>query len=182
MAEKEEKKKNIAKTSADTQPIEKAEEKAKKPTKDKKSKKMVSKDVKVPEKESSEKKSARAGKKKTVKEVDSGSKGKSTEAKEKTTSEKPPRKAKKKEYMPRLYKRYLDDIVSKMTKRFGYKNKFEVPKLTKIVLNIGMGEALQNNKVLDAAVEVLSIITGQKPIITKAKKSVSNFKLPVLNK
>jgi large subunit ribosomal protein L5 len=62
-------------------------------------------------------------------------------------------------------------------KRFGYQNRMEVPRLEKIVINMGLGEAIQNIKILDSAVQELSQITGQKPIITKAKKSIAQFKL-----
>lgn len=62
-------------------------------------------------------------------------------------------------------------------KRFNYRNKMEVPKLEKIVINMGLGEAIQNIKILDSAVKELSLITGQKPVITKAKKSIAQFKL-----
>ncbi|MFY9416108.1 MAG: 50S ribosomal protein L5 [bacterium] len=64
-----------------------------------------------------------------------------------------------------------------MIQRFGYKNIMEVPRLEKVVVNMGVGEAIQNPKLLDAAVNDLSVITGQKPIITRAKKSIANFKL-----
>lgn len=181
MTEKVEKKKIKAKKTTETPSKENtgSKTKADKPGKDTEPKKMTAKRVKEPAsvKESPEKKSAAAVKKKSVKKDDSGSKKELTGSKEKVKPEKSQKKTKKKEYVPRLHKKYLDDIVPQMTKRFGYTNKFEVPKLTKIVLNIGMGEALQNKKLLDAAVVDLSIITGQKPIITKAKKSVSNFKL-----
>ena len=72
---------------------------------------------------------------------------------------------------------YKDTIVDALIKKFGYKNINEVPKLEKIVINMGVGEAKENVKVLDSAVSDLEKITGQKPIITKAKKSVANFKV-----
>ena len=77
----------------------------------------------------------------------------------------------------RLKALYNDEIVDAMIKKFGYKNIMEVPKLDKIVVNIGVGEAKENAKVLESAVRDLEIITGQKPIITKAKKSIANFKI-----
>ena len=77
----------------------------------------------------------------------------------------------------RLNKLYNDEIVDAMIKKFGYKNIMEVPKLDKIVVNIGVGEAKENAKVLESAVRDLEIITGQKPIVTKAKKSIANFKI-----
>lgn len=79
--------------------------------------------------------------------------------------------------MPRLKERYLKEIVPKMMKEFSYKNIMEVPKIEKIVLNVGLGEAIQNIKLLDAAQKELAAITGQKAVITKAKKSIASFKL-----
>lgn len=79
--------------------------------------------------------------------------------------------------MNRLREFYENDVVDAMMKKFSYKNKLEVPKIEKIVVNMGLGEAKDNPKVLEAAVSDMSIITGQKPIITKAKKSVAAFKL-----
>ena len=79
--------------------------------------------------------------------------------------------------MSRLYDTYKNEIVDAMIKKFGYKNIMEVPKLDKIVVNMGVGEAKENVKLLDAAVADLEKITGQKAIITKAKKSVANFKI-----
>ncbi|HCM13077.1 MAG TPA: 50S ribosomal protein L5 [Lachnospiraceae bacterium] len=79
--------------------------------------------------------------------------------------------------MARLKDMYKNEIVAGMTKRFGYKNVMEVPRLNKIVINMGVGDAKENAKALDAAVKDLEIIAGQKPIITKARKSIANFKL-----
>ena len=79
--------------------------------------------------------------------------------------------------MSRLKETYQNEIVDAMIKKFGYKNIMEVPKLDKIVVNMGVGEAKENAKVLDSAVRDLEIITGQKAVITKAKKSVANFKI-----
>lgn len=79
--------------------------------------------------------------------------------------------------MARLKETYLNEIVDGMTKKFGYKNVMEVPKLDKIVINMGVGEAKDNAKLLDAAIKDLEIISGQKPVITRAKKSIANFKL-----
>ena len=79
--------------------------------------------------------------------------------------------------MNRLKEFYDAEIVDAMTKQFSYKNKMAVPKLEKIVINMGVGEAKENAKILDGAVKDLSIISGQKPLITKAKKSVAAFKL-----
>jgi large subunit ribosomal protein L5 len=79
--------------------------------------------------------------------------------------------------MARLKEYYKKEIVSRLTKDFGYKNVMQVPKITKIVVNMGLGEALQNIKILDSAAEEIGLITGQRPVITRAKKSVANFKL-----
>ena len=79
--------------------------------------------------------------------------------------------------MSRLYDTYKDEIVPAMIKKFGYKNIMEVPKLDKIVVNMGVGEAKENAKLLDSAVADMEKITGQKAVITKAKKSVANFKI-----
>ncbi|HBY98139.1 MAG: 50S ribosomal protein L5 [Ardenticatenaceae bacterium] len=78
---------------------------------------------------------------------------------------------------PRLKQVYQERVVPAMMEEFKYSNIMEVPKVEKIVVNIGMGEALQNAKALDAAIGDLSTITGQKPIVTRAKKSISNFRL-----
>jgi large subunit ribosomal protein L5 len=77
----------------------------------------------------------------------------------------------------RLQEIYEKEVVPAMIEKFGYKNIMEVPKLEKIVINMGVGEAKDNQKFLEAAVNDLSIIAGQKPILTRAKKSVANFKL-----
>jgi large subunit ribosomal protein L5 len=79
--------------------------------------------------------------------------------------------------MARLKDYYKKEIVPRLTKDFGYKNVMQVPKITKIVVNMGLGEALSNIKILDSASEEISLITGQRPVITKARKSVANFKL-----
>ena len=79
--------------------------------------------------------------------------------------------------MSRLKDLYTEEIAKAMTEKFGYKNVMQVPKLDKIVINMGVGEARENVKVLESAVKDLTEISGQKPVITKAKKSVANFKL-----
>ena len=77
----------------------------------------------------------------------------------------------------RLKETYQNEIVDAMIKKFGYKNIMEVPKLDKVIINMGVGEARENAKLLDAAVKDMEIISGQKPVRTKAKKSVANFKI-----
>ena len=79
--------------------------------------------------------------------------------------------------MSRLKDQYQDKIVDALMKKFGYKNKLQVPKLNKIVVNMGVGEAKENAKILEAAVKDMETITGQKAVVTKAKKSVANFKI-----
>jgi large subunit ribosomal protein L5 len=79
--------------------------------------------------------------------------------------------------MARLKDKYISDVRPKLMKENEYRSVMEAPKLTKITINIGVGEATQNSKTLDAAVGDLAAITGQKPLVTKARKSVSNFKL-----
>ena len=77
----------------------------------------------------------------------------------------------------RLKEQYKTEIVEAMTKKFGYKNIMQVPKLDKIVINMGVGEAKENAKILEAAVSDMETISGQKAVITKAKKAVANFKI-----
>jgi large subunit ribosomal protein L5 len=79
--------------------------------------------------------------------------------------------------MARLKNKYQDEVVPAMMKEFGYKNAMQVPRLEKITVNVGLGEATQNIKALDAAVAEIAAITGQKPVVTRAKKSIANFKL-----
>ena len=79
--------------------------------------------------------------------------------------------------MARLRDRYKQEIIQTLTKEFSYRNVMQVPRLKKIVLNVGMGEAIQNIKLLDAAVKELAAISGQKPVVTRAKKSIAGFKL-----
>ena len=79
--------------------------------------------------------------------------------------------------VPRLLERYRNDIRPRLSKEFGYQNVHQVPTLEKIVLNVGLGEATQNSKLLDRAAEELAMIAGQKPIVRRARKSVANFKL-----
>lgn len=79
--------------------------------------------------------------------------------------------------MSRLHDRYRKDVVPALTKRFGYTNTMAVPRVSKVTLNIGLGEAIANVKLLDTAAAELGQIAGQKPVITRAKKSIANFKL-----
>lgn len=79
--------------------------------------------------------------------------------------------------MNRLKEKYLNEVVPNLMKKNGYNSKMEVPKIEKIVINMGVGDATSNSKLIDAAVKDLEIITGQKPVITKAKKSIAGFKV-----
>lgn len=78
---------------------------------------------------------------------------------------------------PRLLEKYKNEVVSQMVEKFGYKNINEVPKLEKITLNVGLGKAKDNPKMLDAIVRELALISGQAPVVTHARKSIANFKL-----
>lgn len=78
---------------------------------------------------------------------------------------------------PRLKEKYVNQIVPAMMKQFNYKNRMQVPRLEKIILNMGVGEALADIKILDKAMEELSLISGRKPVICRAKKAISNFKI-----
>ncbi|MCK9521587.1 MAG: 50S ribosomal protein L5 [Proteobacteria bacterium] len=77
----------------------------------------------------------------------------------------------------RFREKYKSEVRDSMKKKFSYKNEMQIPRLQKIVLNVGLGEAVQNTKILDSAVKEIETITGQKPIITRARKSIANFKL-----
>jgi large subunit ribosomal protein L5 len=79
--------------------------------------------------------------------------------------------------MARLKELYHNELVPRLMKEFSYKNRMQVPRLGKILVNMGLGEAIQNIKILDSATNELMVITGQKPVTTKAKKSIANFKL-----
>jgi len=77
----------------------------------------------------------------------------------------------------RLQERYVREVAPALTREFGYRNPMSVPRVVKVVINMGLGEAIQNAKILDAAVSDLATLTGQKPVVTKAKKSIAAFKL-----
>ncbi|MCL6581728.1 MAG: 50S ribosomal protein L5, partial [Firmicutes bacterium] len=79
--------------------------------------------------------------------------------------------------MPRLKQHYLEKVVPALKERFGYRSPMEVPRVVKVVVNMGVGEATQDPKALDAAVTDLRAITGQKPVVTRAKRSIAAFKL-----
>jgi large subunit ribosomal protein L5 len=97
-------------------------------------------------------------------------------AQEAAPAEKPPR-----EQAParpaRLRERFGREVLPELMKEFGFKNPMQAPKLEKIIVNMGLGEAINNGKIIDASVEQLATITGQKPVVTKARKSIANFKL-----
>jgi large subunit ribosomal protein L5 len=79
--------------------------------------------------------------------------------------------------MPRLKEKYNEEVVPAMFKEFGYNNVMQVPKVTKVVVNVGLGEALQNAKALEKATQDIATITGQRPVITRAKRSIATFRL-----
>jgi large subunit ribosomal protein L5 len=79
--------------------------------------------------------------------------------------------------MARMQDLYKKDIVPKLREKFGYRNVMQVPRLSKVIVNMGLGDAIENIKVIDAAAEEIGVITGQKPVVTKARKSIANFKL-----
>src|SRR3970282_96526 len=79
--------------------------------------------------------------------------------------------------MARLFDYYKDEVVPRMKEKFNYRNPLQVPKVEKVIINMGLGEAIDNIKVIDSAVEEIGLISGQKAVVTKARKSISNFKL-----
>lgn len=79
--------------------------------------------------------------------------------------------------MARLQETYRKDVVPKLMEKFGYRNPMQVPKLEKVVVNMGLGDAIENIKVIDSATEEIGLVTGQRPVVTKARMSISNFKL-----
>lgn len=79
--------------------------------------------------------------------------------------------------VPRLLDKYRNEIIPAMMEKFNLKNRFEIPRVTKIVINIGMGEGAEDIKVLESACEEVALITGQRPVITRAKKAIANFKI-----
>jgi large subunit ribosomal protein L5 len=102
-------------------------------------------------------------------------------ASEKAPEAASPEKAERREQAParpaRLRERFASQILPELMKEFGFKNPMQVPKLEKVIVNMGLGEAINNGKIIDASVEQLGQITGQKPVVTKARKSIANFKL-----
>ena len=80
-------------------------------------------------------------------------------------------------YTPRLKKKYMDEIAPAMMKKFGYKTTMQVPRITKITLNMGVGEAVNDKKLVDAAVGDMTKIAGQKPVVTRTRKAIANFKI-----
>ena len=85
--------------------------------------------------------------------------------------------AKKDKYVPRLQKRYRDEVMAALIKKFGYKNALQVPRLVKVSVNMGVGKGTEDVKLVEAAQAELTLITGQKAVITRAKKAISNFKI-----
>ncbi|MBI5905130.1 MAG: 50S ribosomal protein L5 [Deltaproteobacteria bacterium] len=79
--------------------------------------------------------------------------------------------------MARLQDHYRKDVVPRLREKFGYRNVMQVPRLSKVIVNMGLGDAIENIKVIDSAAEEIGVITGQRPVVTKARKSIANFKL-----
>jgi large subunit ribosomal protein L5 len=79
--------------------------------------------------------------------------------------------------MARLAEHYENTVIPRLTEQFGYKSRMQVPRITKITLNMGLGEAVGNKKILETASEELALISGQRPVVTNARKSVANFKI-----
>ncbi len=98
-------------------------------------------------------------------------------ADQKDTKSTPERPQRPEGYLPRLYKRYTEEVSPAMMKAYGMKNRMQLPKIKKITVNVGCGEGSRDIKVLEAAIKDITLITGQKPVITRAKKSIANFKL-----
>ena len=109
--------------------------------------------------------------------ISSGEKIKSVPTHVNDTKSSSSKKGKKGIYSPNLKNLYLEKIVNKMISQFNYSNTMQVPKLEKITLNMGIGDAQTNSKALDSSVEELTLISGQKSVVTRAKKDVSNFKI-----
>ncbi len=124
-------------------------------------------------------KEAHGGEKKkaAAKAPKAAAKAKAPKAEPKKEAESKPKKETERIPMPRLKQRYHDAVIPAMMKQFQYKNPMQAPRLVKVVLNVGMGEAISNAKALDSAAEELGKISGQRPVITKAKKSIATFKL-----
>lgn len=132
------------------------------------------------EKPKAPKAEGKGGEKQQAKGGEKGGKGQPQQAKggDKGAKGKPAdAKPEEKAAPPRLRDFYKNEIIAKLKAQFNYQNPMEIPKLVKISVNMGLGEAIENNKILDTAAEELGAITGQKPVITRAKKSIANFKL-----
>ncbi len=95
----------------------------------------------------------------------------------KPESKKPEKKLSSSGLIPRLKEKYRKEVLPRMMKEFSYRNQMQVPRLDRVVVNVGMGEAIQNAKLLESAVTELALIAGQKPVVTKAKKAIAGFKL-----
>ena len=108
---------------------------------------------------------------------DKGDKGKGGEKKAKDKEAARPQEPARQAAPPRLREKYRKDVTASLTRRFGYSNPMQVPRLTKVVVNMGLGAAVANPKLIDSAVEETAQITGQKPVVTRAKKAISNYKL-----
>ena len=113
----------------------------------------------------------------TTAETEKVDKVEKVEKAEKAATKAPAKSAPKADYVPRMRKDYDERIAKAMTEKFGYKNRMAIPRLDKIVINMGVGEATQDKKKVEKAAAEMELISGQKPVITKAKKSIAQFKL-----
>ena len=127
-----------------------------------------------PEAQAAEKKAAKA---KGGKKGDAAPTGPAVSTQSEAARAKGIRLAEGEKYVPRAKKRYNDVVRKQLTEKFGYKNPMEVPKLDKIVINMGVGETTADTKKIQSAVRDLTLIAGQKPVVTKARKAISNFKV-----
>ncbi|MFA0784053.1 MAG: hypothetical protein YYHSYBAR_002444 [Candidatus Fervidibacter sacchari] len=97
------------------------------------------------------------------------------DAESKTATQTKPDEGQK--YVPRLKERYLKEVVPKLMERFGYKNVMQVPRITKVVINVGVGEGKEDARAIDSAIRELSLITGQRPVVKRAKRAIAGFRL-----
>lgn len=99
------------------------------------------------------------------------------EKESKTTTQPEPTKAEGEKYVPRLKLRYLQEVVPKLMERFGYKNIMEVPRIEKVVINVGVGDGKEDARAIESAVKEISLITGQRPVVKRAKRAIAGFRL-----
>jgi large subunit ribosomal protein L5 len=127
--------------------------------------------------EASQKKPPKAEKSGKADKGGGGKKGKGEADRSAATPAFAPKESSTEAIPPRLLEKYKNEVMAALTKQFNYKNSMQVPRLKKIVVNMGLGAAVANPKIIDTAVEELKALSGQKPIVTRAKKAIANFKL-----